>query len=81
MESNVEKGSGLVSGRIIKKETAIVEHDEIDILEPCGHQFEDASTNVVGWHDIDSTDCPNTMKLDEYKFTHDSPLSLDYHLF
>ena len=21
------------------------------------------------------------MKLDEYKFTHDSPLSLDYHLF
>ena len=59
----------------------IVEHDEIDILEPCGHQFEDASTNVVGWHDIDSTDCPNTMKLDEYKFTHDSPLSLDYHLF
>ena len=26
----------------------IVEHYEIDILEPCGHQFEDASTNVVG---------------------------------
>lgn len=57
------------------------DHDEIDILEPCGSQFEDASTNVVGWHDIDPLDCTKIKKLDEYEFKSSNPLSLDYHIF
>lgn len=29
-------------------DSCLIEHDEIDILEPSGYEFEDASTNVMG---------------------------------
>lgn len=62
-------------------DSCLIEHDEIDILEPSGYEFEDASTNVMGWHDKDSIICTKTNKLDEFTYVNPSPLSADYHKY
>ena len=40
--------------------------DEIDILEPSGSQYQDARTNVVGWHD-ELGNC-NKAKIGEFTY-------------
>jgi len=57
-------------------------HDELDILEPSGKQYENANVNVAGWHDEYLPSCDTDhVKLGEVIYTHNEPLFEDYHKY
>lgn len=58
-----------------------IDHDEIDILEPDGYQYADASTNVAGWHDEDGPGFCDAHKVGEAWYTNNTPLCSGYHKF
>lgn len=54
-------------------------HDEIDILEPSGHQYSDGKTNVCGWHDENGNG--GHYKVGEDSIKSDTPLFENYHKY
>lgn len=65
-----------------EEDTCRIIHDEIDILEPSGSQYESAMSNVAGWHDEDPTCIKEHIKISgDVWYTNTQPLFVDFHKY
>lgn len=68
-------------GYFVENDLPIYIHDEIDILEPSGIQYQDGSTNVCGWHDEIGDGTNAFYKVGEMFYTAETPLFSGYHKY